>query len=258
MKKVFQIYPTILAAIILLLATGCKKEEPITLQGLSTKSSNVSTASKAPVVSTMDATNIYCYGSDWKATLNGTVDPKGLPTTVTFEYGVTELGLTLYATALQSPVTANSTINVTADISNITTGNTNHFRIKAENSEGTVYGNEMTFDTKITEKLITTPVSDITATTAIAGGRITGPPQTLVNCRVYYFYVFPAPGHPPRNLGVVRYTSNSTVTNTGSFTIKLTGLLPSKSYRVIAVATDMMGRSYHAENVSFTTLSSGK
>ena len=85
----------------------------------------------------MEATNVT--DDLQQATLNGTVNANGLSTTVTFEYGTTtSYGSTV--TANQSPVTGNSITNVSADISGLTPCTTYHFRVKAENSEGTVYG----------------------------------------------------------------------------------------------------------------------
>jgi hypothetical protein len=75
------------------------------------------------------------------------VNANYLPTTVTFEYGLTiSYGST--ATATPSPVTGNTVTNVIADISNLTPGGkTYHFRIKTVNALGTTYGNDMTFTT---------------------------------------------------------------------------------------------------------------
>jgi hypothetical protein len=86
------------------------------------------------------ATNI----SETGATLRSKVNANGLSTTVTFEYGTT----TIYGsivTALQSPVTGNIDIYVSADITDLTPGTTYHFRVKAENSDGTVYGTDYEF-----------------------------------------------------------------------------------------------------------------
>jgi len=100
------------------------------------------TLGQSPSSVTQPATNFTASG----ATLNGTVNANYLSTTVTFEYGLT----TSYGeavTAGQSPVTGNSTTNISADISGLTIGMTYHFRIKAENSLGTTYGSDVTFTT---------------------------------------------------------------------------------------------------------------
>jgi hypothetical protein len=101
------------------------------------------TLGQVPSAITLNATN----NTGLAATLNGTVNANYLPTTVTFEYGLTtSYGST--ATASPSPVTGNTVTNVIADISNLTPGGkTYHFRIKAVNTLGTTYGNDMTFTT---------------------------------------------------------------------------------------------------------------
>jgi hypothetical protein len=97
-------------------------------------------ATGAPVVTTNPATNVTTSS----ATLNGSLDPHGLTTTVHFQYGTTtSYGLT---TAPQSQ-TGNTYRNITANISGLTTDTTYHFRIVATNSGGTRYGGDRTFTT---------------------------------------------------------------------------------------------------------------
>lgn len=79
-------------------------------------------------------------------TLNGKVNPNGASTTVSFEYGeTTSYGSS--ATAIQSPVTGPIPVIVSADLTGLTPGITYHFRVKAVNTGGTSYGNDMTFTT---------------------------------------------------------------------------------------------------------------
>ncbi len=116
MKRVLRINPIIFAAIILFLARGCTKEDPVSL--------------------TRSVTNLSKTG----ATLNGTVNPNGLSTTVTFEYGTTtSYGKYCYS-LLKARLSGDGITNVSADISGLTIGTTYHFRVKAENSHWTVYG----------------------------------------------------------------------------------------------------------------------
>src|SRR5207237_3095967 len=85
------------------------------------------------MITNSDATSIVS-SSD---TLNGTVDPHGLTTTVYFQYGTTtSYGST---TASQSK-TGNTYQSVAASISGLSASTTYHFRIVATNSAGTVYG----------------------------------------------------------------------------------------------------------------------
>ncbi len=70
--------------------------------------------------------------------------PRGLPTVVTIEYGTT-ISYGQEVTPTQNIVIGNSITNVSADISGLTLCATYHFRVKAENSFETVYGNDIEF-----------------------------------------------------------------------------------------------------------------
>ena len=98
------------------------------------------TATGPPVVTTNPATNVTTSS----ATLNGSLDPHGLTTTVYFQYGTT----TSYghATAMLSQ-TGNTYRNIAANISGLATHTTYHFRILAKNSAGTSLGIDRTFTT---------------------------------------------------------------------------------------------------------------
>jgi sugar lactone lactonase YvrE len=107
----------------------------------------------APVVMTNPATFIASFS----ATLNGSLNPNGLPTTFHFQYGTTtNYGLT---TAPQTRI-GNTSQPVTANIIGLTAGTTYHFRIVASNADGTSYGSDKTFTT-----LIPTPTGPPIVTT---------------------------------------------------------------------------------------------
>jgi len=96
-------------------------------------------------------TQAACCLSSSGAKLNGTVNGNHLSTTVTFEYGLTSTyGNSVAATP--SPVTGNSGTSVSAVISGLNSATQYHFRIKAVNSLGTTYGNDMTFSTLISDR----------------------------------------------------------------------------------------------------------
>jgi phage head maturation protease len=98
------------------------------------------TPTGSPVVTTNPASLIASYS----ATLNGSVDPHGLTTSVYFEYGTTtSYGLT---TAPQSK-SGNNYLNVIGNISGLSASTTYHFRIVATNSSGTVHGADQTVTT---------------------------------------------------------------------------------------------------------------
>jgi hypothetical protein len=98
------------------------------------------TATGPPVVTTGTATNVTTSS----ATLNGSLDPHGLTTSVSFQYGTT----TGYGhnTPMQSQ-SGNTYRNITSNISGLTTHTTYHFRIVATNSAGTRFGSDRTFTT---------------------------------------------------------------------------------------------------------------
>jgi phosphodiesterase/alkaline phosphatase D-like protein len=140
------------------------------VNSLGTTNSNdmtFTTGGLAPVATTVTASNVLAVTS----TLNGTVNAGDLSTTVTFEYGLTtSYGST--ATAAQSPVTGTTTANVSANISGLTPGGiTYHYRVKAVNVLGTVYGNDMTFVTTGQEPLtLTSDATNVASTTATLNG----------------------------------------------------------------------------------------
>jgi hypothetical protein len=97
-------------------------------------------ATGPPVVTTNPATLVASFS----ATLNGSLDPHGLTTSVHFEYGTTtSYGLT---TAPQSQ-SGNTYRNVSANISSLSASTVYHFRVVATNSAGTRYGSDRTFTT---------------------------------------------------------------------------------------------------------------
>jgi trimeric autotransporter adhesin len=97
-------------------------------------------ATGVPVVTTNPATNVASFS----ATLNGSLDPHGLTTTIHFQYGTTtSYGLTA---AAQSQ-TGSTYRDISANISGLTASTTYHFRIVATNTAGTSAGSDRTFTT---------------------------------------------------------------------------------------------------------------
>ena len=97
-------------------------------------------ATGPPVVTTNLATSVTISS----ATLNGSLDPHGLTTTVSFRWGTT----TSYGHATPAQSQTGSTYrNITASISSLTTHTTYHFRIVATNNGGTRFGSDSTFTT---------------------------------------------------------------------------------------------------------------
>ena len=93
--------------------------------------------------------------------------------------------------------------------------------------------------------LTTTDASDINATTATAGGNITGQNASAVTARGV---CWSTSANPTTSLA----TKTIDGTGTGTFTSSLTGLLPSTLYHIRAYATNTEGTSY-GEDKTFTT-----
>lgn len=97
------------------------------------------TSSEPPVVATGDP---YAVAGS-SATLVGAVDPKGLPTQVWFEYGLTSA----YgrSTPPRSVTSAGGVLDVLAPSEGFIAGATYHYRIVASNAAGTSTGDDVTF-----------------------------------------------------------------------------------------------------------------
>ena len=100
------------------------------------------TLGQVPTVLAPSTTNLKVN----TVTLNGSVNPNYLSTTVVFEWGTTT-GYGNTITALQSPLTGSTPASINADLSGLTPETTYHFRIKATNILGTVFGEDLTFKT---------------------------------------------------------------------------------------------------------------
>jgi hypothetical protein len=93
-----------------------------------------------PVVTTNAATNVASHS----ATLDSTVDPHGLSTSIHFQYGTS----TSYGSNTASHhLTGNTYQSASANITGLSGSTTYHFRSVATNSAGTTYGNDRTFAT---------------------------------------------------------------------------------------------------------------
>ncbi len=102
------------------------------------------TSGVLPTVTTSTATSI----TSTSATLNGSVNPNGQSTTVTFQYGTTtSYGSTV--TATPSPVTGTSAVSVSAAITGLSPNTMYNFRVVATSSAGTTNGTNQTFTTLV-------------------------------------------------------------------------------------------------------------
>jgi uncharacterized protein (TIGR02145 family) len=189
------------------------------------------TSGSAPTVVTLAASAITSSA----ATLNGSVNPNYLSTTVTFEYGLTtSYGSTV--TASQSPVTGSSVTSVNAALTGLSVGTTYHFRGKGVNSLGTTFGSDLTFTTINVLTITTTAISEITDISATSGGNITSDGGFSLTARGVCWGTawYPTISGSKTNDG----------TGIGVFTSSITGLNSNNDYHVRAYATNSAGTVY--------------
>ena len=176
------------------------------------------------------------------ATLNGSVNPHGLATNFHFEYGnSTAYGLSTPTLSAGSGAVA---VNVAANVTGLTAGNTYHFKLVAVNSDGTSNSSELTF-VPGAAVLSTTAASAITITSASSGGNITSDGGFAVTARGVCWSTALNPTTADS------HTLNAT--GTGIFTSSLTGLLQNTTYHVRSYATSGIG-TFYGNDLTFTTL----
>jgi hypothetical protein len=138
----------------------------------------------------------------------------------------------------------------TSSITGLTLGTLYHVRAYATNSTGTAYGSDLTFTTTVSPlpTVTTTPVSNITATTAIGGGNVTSDGGTPIIARGVCW-----------DLSVNPTVEDSTCTDdgtgTGVYTSSITGLTPDTLYHVRAYAVNSVDAAYGSDLTFSTTAS---
>jgi uncharacterized protein (TIGR02145 family) len=202
------------------------------------------TLGEAPIVIIQPATDVNMTS----ATLNGTINANYLSTNVSFEYGTTELyGNTI--SAVQSPVIGNSITSVSAEISNLTGVTTYHFRIKAVNSLGTIYSNDLTFTTTgQVPTNITLAATSITTVSATLNGSVNA--NYLTTTVIFEYGTTSAYGQTVT-------ATQSPVTGSTAKTVNstITGLTAGTNYHYRIIAVNSLGTTY-GDDATFTTVPS--
>ena len=122
-----------------------------------------------PVATTNPASDVSSEG----ATLNGTVDPNGASTNVTFEYREVGEQDVQTVTATQSPLTGDGSTSVSATITGLTPATEYAFRVAAENEAGSDASEEQTFTTGASiPQVITDPSTEVAGRSATLNGRV--------------------------------------------------------------------------------------
>jgi len=197
-----------------------------------------------PTVSAQAAGSV----TDVSATINGIVNANDNNTTVIFEYGTTtNYGSTINATPYDVTGTVNT--SVSANITNLTAGQTYHFRLKAENAGGTSLSNDIQFtasDNTTTPVIVSSDAINISYTSATLGGDVTNNGGANITERGVCW----STSSNPTTAGTHSVASSA---GTGAFIVESSGLSAGMTYYTRAYATNSMGTSY-GNNLTFTTL----
>jgi sugar lactone lactonase YvrE len=196
-------------------------------------------ATGAPVVTTNPATNV----ASSSATLNGSVDPHGLPTTVYFQYGTT----TSYGfTTVAQSQTGNTYRNISANISGLTANTIYHFRIVATNSDGTRYGSDSTFTTLSATGapvVTTNPATNVASSSATLNGSVD--PHGLTTTVHFQYGTTTGYGHTTSMQSQTGNTYRNIAAN-------ISGLTTDTTYHARIVATNSAGTRFGSDR-TFTT-----
>jgi len=132
--------------------------------------------------------------------------------------------------------------NFTSNIVGLSEGTTYYVRAYATNEAGTAYGNELTFTTnQVTGAVLTTTeVTNVTSTTAVAGGNITDAGGGTIIEKGVCWGTAPNP-----TVAGINKTTNGP--GTGLFTSNMTGLADGTVYYYRAYATNSSGTTYGQE-----------
>ena len=182
-------------------------------------------------------TNAASDVSTTTATLNAVVNANGMSTTVTFQYGL-DLSYGSTITADQSPVTGSTNTAVNAAIDGLTNGITYHYRVKATNTGGTVFGEDRTFTTGVAPPTVATgAASNINATSAELNGTVNAN-NRLTSVTFEY--------GPDTGYGRIIEADPSTVTGSENTNVSaaISNLTPNTTYHFRIVAMNADGTSY--------------
>jgi len=198
----------------------------------------------APTVTTQDVTDVGTNG----ATGNGNITDLGSSNPSAHGVCWNTAGTPTISDNKDDKGTATATGAFTADITGLTPGTAYHVRAYATNSNGTTYGNDITFTTSsaTAPTVTTTDVSSITTTTASSGGNVTSEGGLSVTARGVCWST-------SANPTVALPTKTTDGTGPGTFTSNITGLNSNTAYHVRAYATNSNGVTGYGSDITLTT-----
>ena len=193
-----------------------------------------------PTASTQPATSIETAS----VTLNAKVNANSLNTSISFEYGATtSYGET--TSAAQGFLTGLSDVNVSAGLTGLTPGLVYHFRVKAENSKGITYGEDLVFTTLGQVPTATTSAAtSVVSTSAVLNAIVNA---NHLSTTVTFEY------GTTSSYGQTATAIQSPVTGSlnTSVNLEITGLTTGTTYHFRVKATNELG-SVSGEDYSFT------
>ena len=198
------------------------------------------TTASPPTAVTSPATGV----GPGTATLGGTVNPNGQPTTWYVEYG-TSTGYGTKTPAVDAG-SGTSPKAVSTGVSGLAPGKTYHFRLVATSSAGTTLGADATFVTAEPPTVTTSGASSIGSTSATLNGKVDPNGRSTT-----YFFDY---GTTTAYGSKTSSSSAGSGSSSTSVSKSVTGLKPGTTYHFRLVATSDAGTVAGADQV-FTTQS---
>ena len=178
------------------------------------------------------------------ATLNGRLNPDGIPTTYHFEYGI-DTDYRQDTPDVSAGAGSGQAAIAPAEIENLQPGRSYHFRLVAENSLGTTYGNDQTFTAASSPTISGVYPTDVTETSAVLHASL----DTYESDTTYRFEY-----GPTEDYGNVAPVPDGQITGSDTrqdVQVQLNGLVSGSTYFFRVVATNKWGTTV-GQNATFT------
>jgi MYXO-CTERM domain-containing protein len=219
---------------------------------------SMTTSVEAPSVTTEPPTNVAADS----ATLNGSAIPNGGAATGWFRFDTTDPGSCDDSFGVRAPAAGGSMLGAGLQsvafsemIAGLEPGATYYYCAIASNSEGTAFGEVVSFVTGAAPPSVTTEqATDIQGTSATIAGTATPNGSATTG---WFRYGDVDPGTCDDSFGKRAPTTGGVALGDGTdpapFTQLLTGLEPNHTYYYCAAASNMVGGAMFGEVLSFTT-----